>query len=74
MTDSGRTVAPDLLVAGGQDLDVVLGLPVANLHALAARVGTLERRLSTVPVDDGGGRGSVRTGQCGDDPARGPGR
>jgi excisionase family DNA binding protein len=50
MTDIGRTVAPDLLVAGGQDLDGLLGPLVAYLHALEARVGALERRLSAVPL------------------------
>jgi hypothetical protein len=34
MTDIGRTVAPGLLVAGGQDLDVVLRPPAAYLRAL----------------------------------------
>ena len=50
MTDIGRTVAPDLLVAGGQDLDGLLGPLVAYLRALEARVGALERRLSAVPL------------------------
>ena len=50
MTDIGRTVAPDVLVAGGQDLDGLLRPLVAYLRALEARVGALERRLSTVPL------------------------
>ena len=50
MSDIGRTVAPDLLVAGGQDLDGVLRPLVAYLRALEARVGALERRLSAVPL------------------------
>ena len=50
MTDIGRTVGPDVLVAGGQDLDGLLGLVAAYLDALEARVGALERRLSAVPL------------------------
>ena len=50
MTDIGRTVARDLLVAGGQDLDGLLGPLVAYMRALEARVGALERRLSAVPL------------------------
>ena len=48
MTDFARTVGPDVLVAGGQDLDVLLGRLAAYLHALEARVAALERRLSAV--------------------------
>ena len=50
MTEIGRTVAPDLIVAGGQVLDVLLGPLAAYLDALEARVGALERRLSAVPL------------------------
>jgi excisionase family DNA binding protein len=50
MTDFGRTARPDVLVAGGQDLDVLLGPLAAYLDALEARVGALERRLSAVPL------------------------
>ena len=50
MTDIGRTARPDLLVAGGQDLDGLLGPLAAYLDALEARVGALERRLSAVPL------------------------
>ena len=50
MTDIGKTARPDVLVAGGQDLDLLLGPLVAYLHALEARVGALERRLSAVPL------------------------
>ena len=74
MTDIGRTVAPDVLVAGGQDLDGLLGPLVAYLDALEARVGALERRLSAVPLMTAADAARVRPGQCGDDPARGPGR
>jgi excisionase family DNA binding protein len=48
MTEIGRTVAPDLIVAGGQVLDVLLGPLAAYLDAREARVGALERRLSAV--------------------------
>jgi excisionase family DNA binding protein len=50
MTDIGRTVAPDLLVAGGQDIDLILRPLVAYLDALETRVGALERRLTAVPL------------------------
>ena len=50
MTDIGRTTRPDVLVAGGQDLDGLLGPVAAYLDALEARVGALERRLSAVPL------------------------
>ena len=72
MTDIGRTARPDLLVAGDQDLDGLLGPLVAYLHALEARVGALERRLSAVPLMTAAD--AVRLRQCGDDPARGPRR
>ena len=41
MTEIGRTVAPDLIVAGGQVLDVLLGPFAAYLDVLEARVGAL---------------------------------
>jgi len=69
----GRTAGPEVLLAGGQDLDVLLGPLVAYLHALEARVGARGADIGC-SVDDGGGRGGVRPGQCGDDPAGGPGR
>jgi excisionase family DNA binding protein len=50
MTDIRRTVAPDLTVSGGQDLDGPLGPLVAYLDALEARVSALERRSSAVPL------------------------
>ncbi len=50
MTDIGRTVARDLLVAGGQDLDGLLGPLAAYLDAVEARIGALERRLTAVPL------------------------
>lgn len=50
MTDFARTAGPDVLVAGGQDLDLLLGSLAAYLHALEARVAALERRLSAVPL------------------------
>ena len=50
MTDFARTARPDVLVAGGQDLDGLLGPLAAYLDALEARVGALERRLSAVPL------------------------
>ncbi|MGZ6268903.1 MAG: hypothetical protein ACXWNI_07320 [Candidatus Limnocylindrales bacterium] len=50
MTDFGRTTRPDVLVAGGQDLDGLLGPVAADLDALEARVAALERRLSAVPL------------------------
>ena len=50
MTDIGKTARPDVLVAGGQDLDLLLGPLAAYLRALEARVGALERRLSAVPL------------------------
>ena len=37
-------------MAGGQDLDGLLGPLAAYLDALEARVGALERRLSAVPL------------------------
>ena len=50
MGDIGKTARPDVLVAGGWDLDLLLGPLVAYLRALEARVGALERRLSAVPL------------------------
>jgi Helix-turn-helix domain len=50
MTDFGRTARPAVLVAGGRDLDLLLGPLAAYLRALEARVGALERRLSAVPL------------------------
>jgi excisionase family DNA binding protein len=50
MTDFARTARPDVLVAGGQDLDVLLGPLAAFLEALEARVAALEGRLSAVPL------------------------
>ena len=50
MSDLAKTVRPDLVPAGGQDLDGLLGRLVAYLDALEARVGALERRLSAVPL------------------------
>jgi hypothetical protein len=50
MTDSGRTTSPEVLVAGGQDLDTLLASLAAYLHALEARVAALERRSSAVPL------------------------
>ena len=50
MTDSGRTGQPDVLGAGGQDLDGLLGPLAVYLHALEARVGALEARSSAVPL------------------------
>ena len=49
MSDIAKTVRPDVLVAGGRDLDGLLGPLAAYLRALEARVGALERRLSAVP-------------------------
>jgi len=48
MTEVSKTARPDVLVAGGQDLDGLLGPLVAYLDSLEARVGALERRLSAV--------------------------
>jgi hypothetical protein len=50
MSDFGRTAGPEVLVAGGQDLDVLLGPLAAYLHALEARVGALEAQTSAVPL------------------------
>ena len=50
MTDIGKTARPDVLVAGGRDLDLPLGPLVAYLRALEARVAALERRVSAVPL------------------------
>ena len=50
MTDTGRTVAPDVLVAGSQDLDGLLGPLGAYLRPLEARVAALERRSSAGPL------------------------
>ena len=74
MTDIGRTVAPDPLVAGVQHLDGLLGALAAYLRALEARVGALKRRLSAVPLMTAADAARYARGQCGDDPALGPGR
>jgi len=50
MTDSDRMARPDVLVAGGDELDGLLGPLAAYLDALEARVAALERRLSAVPL------------------------
>jgi len=50
MTDITKTARPELILAGGQDLDGLLGPLAAYLHGLEARVGALERRLSVVPL------------------------
>ena len=50
MTDFGRTARPDVFVAAGDELAGRLGPLAAYLDALEARVGTLERRLTAVPL------------------------
>jgi excisionase family DNA binding protein len=50
MTDIGKTARPGVLVVAGQDRDVLVGPLAAYLHALEARVGALEGRLSAVPL------------------------
>jgi len=50
MTDVSETARPDLILAGGQDLDGLLGPLAAYLGALEARVGALGRRLSVFPL------------------------
>ena len=74
MTDFARTARPDVHVAGGQDLDVLLGPLAAYLDGLEARVAALERRLSAVPLMTAADPARYTRGQRGDDPARGPGR
>jgi excisionase family DNA binding protein len=50
MTDIGKTARPDLLLAGGDELDGPVGPLAAHLRALEVRIGALERRLSAVPL------------------------
>jgi len=50
MNDISSRGRPDLLVAGGDELDGLLGPLAAYLDALEARVGALERRSSAVPL------------------------
>jgi len=50
MTDIGKAGRPDLILAGGDQLDGPVGPLAAYLRALEARVGALERRLSAVPL------------------------
>jgi hypothetical protein len=50
MTDISKTARLDLIVAGGDELDGPAGPLAAYLRALEARVRTLERRLSPVPL------------------------
>ena len=50
MTEISKTARPDLILAGGQDRDVLLGPLAAYLRALEARIGALERRSSAVPL------------------------
>ena len=50
MTDIGKTETPDPLFASGQDVEGVLGPLAAYLYALEARIATLERRRSAVPL------------------------
>ena len=74
MSDFAKTVGPDLVPASVQHVDGLLGPLAAYLDGLEARVAALERRLSAVPLMTAADDRAVRTGQCGDDPARGPGR
>ena len=50
MSDIAKTVRPDVVPAGVQHLDGLLGPLAAYLDALEARVGALERRSSAVPL------------------------
>ena len=50
MNDISSRGRPDLLVAGGDELDGLLGPLAAYVDALEARVAALERRLSAVPL------------------------
>ena len=50
MNDISSRGRPDLLVAGGDELDGLLGPLAAYVDAVEARVGALERRLSAVPL------------------------
>jgi hypothetical protein len=50
MSDIAKTVRPDLVPAGVQYLDGLLGPLAAYLDALEARVAALERRLTAVPL------------------------
>lgn len=50
MTDVGKTARPDLILAGGDDLDGPVGSLAGYLRALEVRIGALERRLSAVPL------------------------
>jgi excisionase family DNA binding protein len=50
MTDISNTARPDVILAGGQDFDGLLGPLAAYLRALEARIGALEPRLSAVPL------------------------
>ena len=49
MTDISKTARPDLLLAGGDELDGPVGPLAVHLRALEVRIGALERRLSAVP-------------------------
>jgi len=50
MTDISKTARPELILAGGQDLDGLFEPLAAYLRALEARIGAPERRLPAVPV------------------------
>jgi excisionase family DNA binding protein len=50
MNDVSKDARPDLILAGGQDVDGPLGPLAAYLRALEARVAALERRGSAVPL------------------------
>jgi len=50
VTDISKPDRPDLLLAGGLELDGPMGPLAAYLRALEVRVGALERRLSAVPL------------------------
>ena len=50
MTDVSKTARSDLILAGGQDRERLLGPLVAYPRALEARVAALEQRLSAVPL------------------------
>jgi hypothetical protein len=50
MNDISSRGRPEVLVAGGDELDGFLGPLAAYLDALEARVGALERRSSAVPL------------------------
>ena len=50
MSDIPKTVRPDVVPAGVQQVDGLLSALAAYLDALEARVAALERRSSAVPV------------------------